>query len=100
MLEMLWKFVSKQFMRWTLRFSWKIWGFTLKKLKLGWDLGKKLKHEIKVDNNQWWLIPVSILYDNLYWNKLSFYYYYYYYFKYCTRKLYITEIKWNLVQLL
>ena len=37
MLEMLWKFVSRKFVRWTLRSRWKIWGFTLKKLKLGWD---------------------------------------------------------------
>ena len=39
MLEMLWKFVSRQFVRWTLRFRWKICGFTLKKLK------KKIIHD-------------------------------------------------------
>ena len=31
---MLRKFVSRQFVRWTLRFRWKIWGFTLKKIKV------------------------------------------------------------------
>ena len=30
---------------------------------------KFLKHQIKVDNNPWWMVPVSFLYDNLYWNK-------------------------------
>ena len=34
---MSWKFVSRKFLRWALRFHWKIWGFTLKKLKLGRD---------------------------------------------------------------
>ena len=34
MLEMLWKFVSWQFERWTLRLRWKIWELKLKKLKL------------------------------------------------------------------
>ena len=33
MSEMMWK--SKQFERWTLRYRLQIWGFTLKKLKLG-----------------------------------------------------------------
>ena len=72
MLKM-WKFVSRQFVR--LRFRWKIWGFTLKKLKLGWDprvdgpLRKILKHQIKVDSNTWWSVPVSFPYDNLHWNK-------------------------------
>ena len=46
-----------------------------KKLKLGWDphvdgsLRKILKHQTEVDNNPWWLAPVSFQYDNLYWNK-------------------------------
>ena len=43
----------------------------MKELKLGWDppvdgpARKNLKHQIKVDNNPWWLVPVSFLYDNL-----------------------------------
>ena len=75
MSEMLWKFVSGQFKRWTLWFRCQMWGFTLKKLKLGRDphvdgpVRKILKHQIKVDSNPWWLVPVSFLYDNLCWNK-------------------------------
>ena len=44
-------------------------------LKLVWNphvdepLRKILKHQIQVDNKTWWLVPVSFLYDNLYWNK-------------------------------
>ena len=79
MLEVLWKFVSRQFERWILQFHWKIWGFTLKKLKLGRDphvdapLRKKLKHQTEVDNNPWWLVPISFLYDNLYWKNKYFF---------------------------
>ena len=78
MIEMLWKFVSEQFERWTLRFRRKIWGFIMKKIKVRLrppsphvvgPLRKILKHQIKVDINPWWLVPVSIIYDNLYWNK-------------------------------
>ena len=66
MLE-IWKFVSRQFERWTLRFLWKIWRFTLEKLKLGRYshvdtlLRKILKHQTEVNNNLWWLIQVSFL---------------------------------------
>ena len=75
MLEILkfeWKFVFKQFERWTLRFRWKMWGVYIEKLKLGRDphvdapLRKILKYQIEADNNPWWLVPVSFLYDNLY----------------------------------
>ena len=75
LLEMLWKFVSRQFQMWTLRLRRKIWGFAMKKLKLGKDpyvdgpLRKILKHQTEVDNNPWWLVPVSFLYGNLFWNK-------------------------------
>ena len=75
MLEMLWKYVSRQSERWTLRFRWKIWGFTLKKLKLGRDppCRRTPKKNFKVSNwsrnNPSWLVPVSFLYDNLYWSK-------------------------------
>ena len=71
---MSWKFVSRQFEKRILRFRWNISGFTLKKSKLGWNshvdglVRKILKHEIKVNNNPWWLAPASFLYDNLYWN--------------------------------
>ena len=34
---MLWKFVSRHFEGWFLGFRWNIWGFTMKKLKLGKD---------------------------------------------------------------
>ena len=74
----MWKFITRQFDRWSLRFRWKIWGITLKKLKFDRDtppphvdapLRKILMHKIESDNNPWWLVPVSFLYDNLYWNK-------------------------------
>ena len=67
MLETMWKFVSRQSESWTLRLRWKNWGFTLKKLKLGRDpqvdepLRKILKHQTEVDNNPWWLLPISII---------------------------------------
>ena len=32
-------------------------------------LRKILKHQTEVDNNPWWLVPVSFMYDNLHWNK-------------------------------
>ena len=96
MLEM-WKFISGQFERWTLRFCWKIWGFTFKKLKLGRDhpyvdgpLRKILKHNIKVDNNPWWLVPVSFLYDNLHWNKKGCFVFY---LNYCTYSHYVTWMR-------
>ena len=53
----------------------KFGGFSLKKLKVGRDspkthvegpLRKILKHQTEVDNNPWWLVPVSLLYDNFY----------------------------------
>ena len=51
---------------WTLRFLSQILGFILKKLKLGrapphvdGPLRKNLKHQIEVDNNPGWLVPVS-----------------------------------------
>ena len=75
MLGMSWKFVSRQFERWTLRFRWKMWGFTLKKSKLGRDphvdatQRKISKHQTEVDTSPWWWVPFSFLYDNSYWNK-------------------------------
>ena len=60
-------------MRWTLQFLCLIWGFILKKLKLGTNpphvdgpLRKILKHQIKVDNNPSGLVLVSFTYDNFY----------------------------------
>ena len=50
-------------------------GVYIEKINLGRDplvdrpLSKILKYQIEVDNNPWWLEPVSFLYDNLYWNK-------------------------------
>ena len=76
---MSWKFVSRQFERWTFRFRWKIWGFTLKKIKVRYrppcrhTLRKILKHQTEVDNNSWWLVPISFLYDDLHWNKQFFF---------------------------
>ena len=32
-------------------------------------LRKILKHQTEIDNNPWWLVPVSFLYDNLHGNK-------------------------------
>ena len=67
MLEMLWKFVFRQFVKSTFRFRWKIWEFILLKLNLGWDphvdaiQRRILKHQTEVDNNSRWLVPVSFL---------------------------------------
>ena len=57
----------------------KFGGLLLRKLKLGRDpppfphvdapLRKILKDQTEVDNNPWWLVPVSYLHDNLCWNK-------------------------------
>ena len=35
-------------------------------LAVNGPLRKILKHKIEVNNNPWWLAPVSFLYDNLY----------------------------------
>ena len=76
MLEMLWKCVSKQFDRWTLRLCSKIWGLILKKIKVVETphvdalLRKNLKHQTDVDNKMVMIGPVSFnVYDSLYWNK-------------------------------
>ena len=74
MLEMSWKFVSRQTERWIYDSVEKFGGLHWKKLKLGRDtpphvdgsLKKILKHQTKVDNNAWWMVPVSFLYDNFY----------------------------------
>ena len=57
-------------------------GWHWKKLKLSRDphvdapLRKILKYQTEVDNNPWWLVPVSFLYDNLYWNKLGVFHFF------------------------
>ena len=79
MLEMLWKFVSRQFeMNFTI--SLKNLGVHVEKYKVrlrsphaDGPLRKILKHEIEV-YNPWWLVSVSFLYDNLYWNKQGFFF--------------------------
>ena len=64
----MWMFVFRQFEKLTLRFPCQIWGFTLKKLKLGralphvdGPLRKILKHKTEAYSNAWWLVPVSFL---------------------------------------
>ena len=72
---MLWKFVSRQFERCTLRFVEKFGSLHWKKSKLGRDthvdapLRKILKHPTEVDTNPWWVVSVSFLPNSLYWNK-------------------------------
>ena len=81
MLEMLWNVFPGNLRGKLYDFVEKFGSFILNNIKLGRDtsshvdapLRKILKHQTEVDNNPRWLVTVSVLYDNFYWNRAVFF---------------------------